>query len=104
MKIKKVKIKCFTYKIHFIKAASDHGETDTDTKDIYINMNYPIEVQRETLNHEILHACFTDFPNFGKEGKPDDCEEDLIRYISPTLVQVYKDNKWLREFVFGVKE
>ena len=101
MKVKKVKIKCFTYKVHFIKAASDHGETDTDTKDIYINMNYPLEVQRETLHHEIMHACMTDFPNFGKECKPDVAVEEIIRFTSPSMVQVFRDNKWLNDFVFG---
>lgn len=103
MKTKKLKIRCFTYTINFSKAASDHGETDTDNHQIFINTNYPIDIQRETLNHEILHAILTDFPNFGKECKADDQEEEIIRHMSPILVQVYKDNKWAREFIFGGK-
>lgn len=103
MKTKKLKIRCFTYLVHFNKAASDHGETDTDTHNIYINTNYPEDVQKETLNHEIMHAILTDFPNFGKEGSSSEREEEVIRHMSPILVQVYKDNKWARDFVFGVK-
>ena len=102
MRSKKLKIKCFTYTVFFTKAASDHGETDVDSKNIYINTTYPLEVQQETLNHEIMHVCLHDFPNWTKESKDaEQAEEEVVRYISPNIVQVYKDNKWLREFVFG---
>lgn len=104
MRAKKVKVGCFTYNVYFTKASSDHGETDTDSKNIYINTTYPIDVQRETLNHEILHVCLTDFPNFGKDNKDkEEVEEEIVRYQSPKMVQIYRDNKWLRDFVFGVK-
>ena len=54
-----------------------------------------------TFNHEVLHAVCHDYPNFGKDMDKVDQEEEIIRYISPILVQVYKDNKWAKEFVFG---
>lgn len=101
MKSKKLKIRCFTYTVHFTKAASDHGETDNETKQIYINTNYPLQTQRETLHHEILHACLHDYPNFGKEMKSDEQEEEIVRYQSPVEVQIYQDNKWVRDFIFG---
>jgi Zn-dependent peptidase ImmA (M78 family) len=102
MKTKKLKICCFTFTVIFQKSdVSDHGSTDNDTKTIYINMNYPEQVQRETLHHEILHACLHDFPNFGKEMRAHDQEEEIIRYQSPIEVQVYRDNKWAKEFIFG---
>jgi Zn-dependent peptidase ImmA (M78 family) len=99
---KRIKVGCFTYTIHFVEASSDHGETEPDSKNIYINTKYPVEVQRETLNHEILHVCLNDFPNWNTEIKDaEKAEEDVVRYISPNQVQIYQDNKWIREFVFG---
>ena len=104
MKSKKLKIRCFTYHVFFSAKGSDHGETDTESKKIYINTEYPLEVQRETLNHEILHVCLCDFPNWDKEHKDvEKAEEEIVRFISPNMVQIYQDNKWLREFVFGVR-
>ena len=88
--------------VHFNNSdKADHGSTDVDNKEIYINTKYNEEVQRETLHHEILHAALLDFPNMGKEMDSDKQEEDIIRYISPILVTIYRENKWLRDFIYG---
>jgi Zn-dependent peptidase ImmA (M78 family) len=103
MSIKKIKIRCFTYTVHFVRQSTeDHGATETDSKEIFINTRFSLQNQRETLNHELLHAILEGTAIYGKKyEKDEDQEEDLILAISPTLVQIYQDNKWLRDFVFG---
>jgi hypothetical protein len=32
---------------------------------------------------------------------PDEREEDVIRFLSPRMIQVLNDNKWVREYLFG---
>jgi len=35
----------------------EEGLCSPETREIFINKNYPIEVQRSTLFHEQIHAC-----------------------------------------------
>jgi Zn-dependent peptidase ImmA (M78 family) len=81
---------------------SDHGSTDTDEKRIYINTNFKEECQRETLLHELLHVAFMDCSLFKHPIENDeDQEEFLIRYASPKIFQMFRDNEELKEFIFG---
>lgn len=93
----------FTYKVHFQKESDECcGKTCTTEKEIWINTRYSDEVQRETLFHEILHVAFEDCALLDKPyEKMFDMEEDLIRFISPRLVQIFQDSDWLGEYIFG---
>jgi Zn-dependent peptidase ImmA (M78 family) len=93
----------FKYEVYFQpNDGSDHGSTTTHEKRIFVNINDSVEVQRETLFHELLHVAFEDCPLI-KHPLPDseDQEEYTIRYISPRIFEYLNDNKWLKEFIFG---
>lgn len=99
---KTFKAGCFTYTVHFQRDNDEnHGSTDTSTKEIWINTRYDLQIQKETLFHELLHIAFEDCPILDKPyEKSFDEEEDIIRYISPKMVQILQDNPWLKEFIF----
>jgi Zn-dependent peptidase ImmA (M78 family) len=100
--IKKIKVGCFTYTVHFQTTDSDHGATNPDTKVIIINNKSNLDVQRETLLHELQHVAFDDCSLF-EYPIPDaeKQEEAIIRFNNPRLFQILRDNKWVREFLFG---
>lgn len=100
--IKEAKIGYFRYKIYFQPSdGEDHGSTCTDTKRIFVDTGKPVQCQRETLFHELCHACFDDCPSFKLEyNDVNDREEDIVRFISPRMMQVLNDNKWIRDFLF----
>lgn len=100
--VKEAKVGCFTYKIRFQKSADDDcGSTDLTIKEIYINTAFDLQIQKETLFHELLHVAFEDCPILDKKyEKDDDKEEDVVRFISPRLVQILQDNPWIPEFIF----
>lgn len=70
------------------------GEWDARSATIHYDSALAENVMRETLLHEILHAVFehTDVSS--------DQHEDLIRAISPMLLQLIRNNKkfigWLQ--------
>jgi Zn-dependent peptidase ImmA (M78 family) len=96
------KLGAFTYKIHFSRQSDEnHGLTDTSTKEIWINSRFDIQVQKETLLHELLHVALEDFPLFENPiAKADEQEEYTVRYISPRLHQFLADNEELNAFIF----
>ena len=100
------KHKCFTYNIYFqYEDGEYHGRGERDAKAIWINTFYPKEQQQETLFHEILHIAFTDCALWDKTyDKEAEFEEDIIRYISPSMVQIFQDNPHIADFIFKGKE
>ena len=90
----------FKYDVLFQRTDSDHGATCTDKKLIIIDNKKSLQNQKETFLHEILHVCVEDFPGFDSDNVLKDPEEALIRLTSPRLMQILKDNKWVREFLF----
>ena len=69
---------------------------------IWINTRYSLQVQKETLLHELLHVSLEDCPLMEHPiEKKDDNEEYLVRFISPRLYQILAENKKVREFIFG---
>lgn len=97
-----VKLGFYTYKIRFSEQSTEnHGVTDTDSKEIWINTKGTKEMQRETLFHELLHVALEDCPALRiEEMKADDREEDIVRAISPRMMQFLCDNPSLQEFLF----
>ena len=101
--VRKVKLGCFNYHIHFQpNDGDDHGSTSTENKTIFICSSDPIEVQQETLLHELQHVAYEDCSLFKHPiVDADEQEESLIRYSNPKLLMYLNDNKWLKEFIFG---
>ena len=89
--------------VHFQETDNgDHGSTNLDDKNIFINSKRPLQVQKETLLHEIQHVAYDDCPLFKHQIKDaDEMEESLIRFSNPRLFMYLRDNAWLREFLFG---
>jgi len=102
LKSKKAKLGYFTYTIHFSKIQDEnHGITDLETKEIWINPKDALQIQRDTLFHELLHVASEDVPSLKLDEYKGDREEDTIRLQSPRMMQFLSDNKWIREFLYG---
>ncbi len=100
---KSFKLGYFTWDVYFQPSDGENfGSTSVQKKQIFIDNSHPLQIQRETLLHELLHACSEDCPSYRIDyANPTDREEDIIRFISPRLAQALEDSKWLREFIFG---
>ena len=80
----------------------EFGHTNKEKYRIYINSDAPEMVQRETLFHELMHVSFIDCSLFKHPIESDDEQEEMvIRYSSPKLFQILRDNNELREFICG---
>jgi Zn-dependent peptidase ImmA (M78 family) len=99
--IKRIKVGCFTYDIVVaqVRASDNHGETDRSNKEIFLSDCGNIEVVKETLLHELLHALLEDAQEFGIFAD-DNHEERLIRLLSPKLMSVMLDNPKLVEYLW----
>jgi len=80
-----------------------YGKTDTSTKTVTIYKCKNDEITRETLLHELLHVVMEDKAeavfNFDPDKKEYDKEENLIRLISPVLMQLITENPELIRFL-----
>ncbi len=91
-----VKVGCHTYKVAVEKHGlmSDMGHCDVDAGVIGINgQQYP-SAMRDTLTHELLHACLAPM------NLDEDTEERIVSVLAPTWLGVIRDNPklvdWLR--------
>ena len=80
-----------------------YGKTDSHNKVVTIYKCKNEEIVRETLLHELLHVVMEDKAeavfNFESDTKSYDKEENLIRLISPVLMQLINDNPELWQFL-----
>ena len=97
----KFKLGFFNWSIKFfsrdIKADDGdrvHGLTYIDERLIKIDMRQSKQCTRETLMHELLHACFDDFMT------DDELEESIVRHISPKLMDLLDNNDNVRDYLF----
>ena len=96
----------YTWKIVWSKEKTDEmfGKTEIANKTVTIYKQDNEEIERETLFHEILHVVGEDKSDsifsFEPEKKELDREENLIRLLSPALMQVLCDNKDLARYLF----
>ena len=101
----KFKSGCYTWKIYWGEEDADemYGKTDTSTKTVTIYKCKNDEITRETLLHELLHVVMEDKAeavfNFDPDKKEYDKEENLIRLISPVLMQLISENPELIRFL-----
>ena len=83
------------------------GKTDIGSKTIIIYKHDSLEIERETLFHELLHAALDDKIDaifcFDNDRKIDDKEENLVRLLSPSLMQILSGNPKLQNYLFGRK-
>lgn len=83
-----------------------YGFTDRRNLGMWINPNAPIELQREALLHEVMHACqaVAALPNAGYVGdavhRPGDVTgEDFITRLAPILLDALARNRDLAAFI-----
>lgn len=101
------KIGPFNYKIIYSEArfSDTHGVTCTSNKEIIIYRDNNLEAVRETLQHELLHALLEDICASVKDLEdPDKMEEQLIRLLSPRLLDFAQENQELVEFLWKKKK
>lgn len=101
----KFKSGCFNWKIYWSEEQADeiYGKADTHTKTVTIYKHKNEEMLIETLLHELLHVVMEDKAeaifNFDPDKKDFDKEENLIRLISPVLMQLINENPELIRFL-----
>lgn len=77
------------------------GRLDSDRLILKIDPDLPLDSQRVTLMHEILHACFygMGLHNLFQAGAVK--EEQIADMLDFCLVMVLRDNPWVVEFLTG---
>lgn len=96
---------CYTWSIYWSSEEAEemYGKTDSHNKTVTIYKCKNKEITRETLLHELLHVVMEDKAeavfNFESDSKSYDKEENLIRLISPVLMQLINDNPELWEYL-----
>ena len=96
----------FTWKIVWSPEKTEEmfGKTDIVAKVVTIYKNDNGEIERETLFHELLHVVGEDKYDAVFQYEPDkkdvDKEENMIRLLSPSLMQTLSDNKDLARYLF----
>jgi hypothetical protein len=70
------------------------GECDFDNTQIVIRKRLKKSVAKETLLHELLHACI--YPSFNDKSTTD---EEFVLALAPVLLQVIQDNPELLEYL-----
>lgn len=96
----KVKIGGQDWAVRMVKFDDDlslYGRTKTREALIELANEQPATFLRDTMLHEILHACLSMLPN----ALADDVEEQVVRGVSPWLLAVLRDNKRLVEFLLA---
>ena len=103
-KPRKIKIGFYDWKIEWAKEKAEemYGKTDVMTKVITIYKSPNPQIERETLFHELMHAAGEDKYDSIFQFSGGDKEENLIRILSPLLMQVLADNRDLSRYLFGL--
>ena len=83
-----------------------HGTTERDTKEIMINLRVAVSEQliKDALLHELLHVVNEDvFKALGDmdEVKWYDKEEHQIRFVTPRLNMLLKNNPGIVTYLWG---
>ncbi len=95
-----VKINNFDYNVTFSKypAASAHGETCVETKNIVIFEQTNAQTQQDTFLHECLHGLCEDLfdsilASDATKDERERAEENFIRLFTPRLLRFLQENK-----------
>ena len=92
---KTVRVGPHTYSVVRKAASGELGSCDCNLLQICVRAKLRKSKARETLVHELLHACT--HPSFlGNEKLTD---EDFVTAVAPVLLQVLQDNPKLLEYL-----
>jgi len=100
---KRLKIGYFTVQIKYVHDLKDSegqdcmGLSDTDTQTMFISLDYPDQVVKETIFHECMHFLANDSSIFPDE----EIEEDVIRFLSPKTMELLNRNKKFAKFLIS---
>ena len=100
---KRLKVGYFNITIKYVNNLKDEegnvcmGLSDTDTQTMYINLDFSDQVVKETILHECMHFLAADSSIFPDEEK----EEDIIRFMSPKMMELLNRNKKLAKFLIS---
>lgn len=103
-KPRKLKVGAHLFSIKWRKKGlkQDHGETDTNKSEIWVNTSISKTQQQITLVHEMLHAMLENCSVLS-ESDPEEIvevsEEQIVTYLAPILTQVMKDNIHILNYV-----
>ncbi len=100
-----VKVGPFLYHVKYSKEVAREGScfgcTHNNEQEIYLDPDVKPQKLKQTLLHEILHACT--FVNglvyrFDEKENRLPTEEEVVWKLSMTLHEVMEDNRWLFEY------
>ena len=72
------------------------GMTKSDKQRIYIMTGLNLEVLKDTLLHEVLHAIYH-AQSLNQVSNLQDTEEYLVSVFATNIMQVIQDNPWFGE-------
>lgn len=106
----KIKVGHQTYEVIFTQdnnkfnVKDNYGEHHSNSQQIFIGTDSHIEIQKEILLHELMHACFQNFwKGASIEMNKDSIEEFICTQLSKQLMQVMKDNPELVKHLMSKK-
>lgn len=95
---KRLKIGPYDYKVQpHVFDDGDYGECDCKKLVIRVDTSTAPGTVRDTIVHEALHALL-DLVGFGKR-LTEEAEEDLVRSLSPALLDLLRRNPSLVDFI-----
>lgn len=94
-----VRVGPYRYRIMDRHGSDQLGECETDKLLIHVAVGQPLDSERDTLLHELLHACIA---HSGLDRRlSDDVEEDVVRSLSPILLDTLLRNRALVRYLLG---
>ena len=94
-----VRVGPYRYKVVDRHGSENLGECEVDKLRIHVQVGQPPDSERDTLLHELLHACIA---HSGLDRRlADDVEEDVVRSLSPILLDTLRRNKNLIAYLTG---
>lgn len=96
-----IRVGPYAYKVVLTpEGGSDLGLCVSDALKLHIQRGQPHDSERETLFHELLHASLRFSGAHRALG--DDLEEQVVRAMSPILLDILLRNRQVREYLFNV--
>ncbi|MCK9370514.1 hypothetical protein M0R04_11440 [Candidatus Dojkabacteria bacterium] len=98
-KPKTVRVMGADYRIEF-KALKDlFGIVNFTDRVVSINNIESEAVQKESLLHELFHVVMEECTGLSNK-KCLDREEEIVRYVSPRMFQLFRDNPKVKHYIF----
>jgi hypothetical protein len=88
----KVLVAPFAYMLKFVSGLPDAGNCDADHERILIQEGMASGATRDTVLHELIHACFGQGWMIRLKNIDKDLEEELVEALAPRLLALLRDN------------